>query len=303
MKNTIILILAAAMVLSLAACSLSSAQEPYYEEPVITTSQTAEPETEDSQVVNPVVEYSSLEEANAVLGTSLSLLGGSEEAFAVINEETAQYTFTKNGVPFTYRANPYTYEDISGLYLEDGLAFDNFHPGNDEPFHYLCNDQYKIGRWFTTSQTQYVLAAEDNGSLSEEDFLAMVLECQKVTGLMKSNEYYDNLAGSYYDDNGHNATMEVVSCGYEGVIITVLWNNSAATKDCWTMDAQIDDATGLLAYSDCLHQLITFAEDGSETRETLEENIAGYFSYDEETGHLLWTGAEEGCEEAVFILY
>lgn len=134
-----------------------------------------EPAEEQVGIANPIVEYDTLDEINAMVGSELAEPDAdelSDVSYTVIDGAIAQYQFTTDGVCYTYRAAQDPEEDISGVYSGEGLLIDNL---DDEG--YAADEQGKIFAWTVEKDgaiLQYVLYAEDGGALSEDEFKAVV---------------------------------------------------------------------------------------------------------------------------------
>lgn len=78
------------------------------------------------------------------------------------------------------------------------------------------------------------------------------------------------------------------------------WSESAFADNEWLMTAAITE-DGMLSYSDCCHNRIVTAEDGTVTELAADVIPTGYFEV--RNGALLWTGAAEvTCRDCVFEL-
>lgn len=193
-KKLIALLLAAVLVVSLAACSKSeqtdaqptgsASEEQNTADVQEKSAEKEEKEDEDgnSQIVNPIVEYDSLEAINAELGVNLctaGVMGVTDESYAIINcgsYKIAQYKFCVNGYSYCFRAASTT-EDISGIYGAEDTIFADKTENTDET---VILDDTKAARWFTIDG-QYVLSIIDEGTMSEETFAGVVEEFKTGT--------------------------------------------------------------------------------------------------------------------------
>lgn len=131
-------------------------------------------------MVNPWEDLESLEALNEKAGTNLAkppVMGVSDEAFRYLNAEVpmAEYKFCVNGIPYFIRTSA-TLDDISGIYTDNGTAFASADPEIDR----VMLDEYKLFRWFST-EGQFVICANDNGQLTEEQFIGI---CEELKGLI-----------------------------------------------------------------------------------------------------------------------
>ena len=137
--------------------------------------ETAEKEADEEVVglANPMTEVSSLEDINNEIGSTLvtpGVMGVTDEKFYIIDAGTdfkiGEYRFTVNGVGYSFRCGADYETDISGVWFEDATAYEGHKVGELD---YVSNDEYKLGRWADVN-CQYILMAQDNGSLDEELF-------------------------------------------------------------------------------------------------------------------------------------
>ncbi len=283
MKKIISIVLVMAMVLAFAACGKK-------EEPA-------------ANIANPVTEYSSLEEINAVVASNMvgpGVMGVSDESFCVIDTDPkiAQYKFSVNGHEYCYRASA-ALDDISGVYVDDSTLFAVLAEGAEAN---IATDSYYGARWYTID-CQYCLTTESK-DLTAEQFSAIAEELKDLALPLSLANLPANseLIGSYEDSFSQRAVLEITAIdGSDKVRAVVVWGSSAFERDTWTMTCGFSE-DGLFSYSDGLHERITCAESGEETVETLEENQIGFFNYDAEAKTLSWTGAaDEDCQPCVFV--
>ena len=130
MKKIILTALALTLALSLAACGKNETGTPTTDAPTdaVTADETEAGDTGLAGIANPMVEYASLDEINEKAGTAIALPEGTaveDEQFFVISENLAEYRFTLDGIEYTVRGAAEDGTDISGLYTENGTAFEN----------------------------------------------------------------------------------------------------------------------------------------------------------------------------------
>ncbi len=302
MKKTALTLLALLTAASLCACTANRQEQP-------TPDADGQPEVQEEQegqfagMVNPITEYESLDEINAIVGGKLirpGVMGLSDEAFRIIDAgdmKIAEYDFTVNGVAYTMR-NASVLKDISGYYVDGGTAFGD-EPAEDVETLYL--DEAKLCRWYTLDG-QYVLMAKDEGVLTEDQFNGICEEMRMLTAVgltdAEKQDIYAGLAGSYQDSVGQRAVL--VAEETEGALkISVTWSDSATEMTEWNMTATMGE-DGLLSYDDCVRSNIVFDEAGDGTVETVYENGIGFFGVSE-NAELVWNGAQdEECQECVF---
>ena len=302
MKKFVIMLLAAAMLLTLCACAGAPAAQNT-EEPAAEPVSEETPEPAFAGMPNPMTEYDTIEEVNNILGGKLcrpGVMGVEETGCYVINcgdFQIGQYNFTVNGMEYCFRFSPVVDRDISGVYVGEGTAFsDAFSPETE----YASTSDEKLSRWFNLDG-QYILNVKDNGSMEQETFESITEEMiYMTTPGMNGDElaaYYAGLAGSYADSYSQRAMMEV-EAGTDSIKIVVHWANSAAEFVRWTMNASRAE-DGLLYYTDCLCETVSTDENGVESVTEEYSGGSGYFGENE--GVLFWNGAEdESCRECRF---
>ena len=253
---------------------------------------------------NPMHEYTSLEEINTAVGCNLchpAVMGVTDEKFFVIEGSefhVAEYFFSLNGISYTFRSAPVAYRDISGYYTGDGTAFSD---ETSDQIEFFSDEEAKLSRWFNI-EGQYVLMAKDNGQMDQETFEMISEELSQMTNPALSESdmelYYASLEGQYYDSWSQRAGAEITANGDKSITIVVEWSSSAWELDRWTMHASRSE-DGLLYYTDCIRETVTYSESGEETSVTDEFPAEGYFG--ESEGKLYWNGAgDEQCAQCVF---
>jgi len=317
MKKMLALILALILVFSLSACGAKrEAVLPDPDAPDTAETPAASgsdlPELPASNgdlpaagVANPVVQYETLEEINAITGGRLctpAVMGTSDCSYCTINHGDsllAQECFTVNGTEYTFRFSPVMDEDISGIYTGEATAFAGLVPSDE--LQYAEGKGFKAARWFTIDG-QYVLSVNDGGSMEKDTFLAIAEELRERTlpGMSEGERTaaYADLAGFYTDAASGRATAEVTANGSEGVTVTVHWSSSAFEYTQWVMEAAFTE-DGLLSYPEEQHSVITTNADGEPSEIVLDPAGSGWF--DVVDGKLLWSGADdENCRNCVF---
>ena len=176
MKKSILFAVLAALLLGLAACGAPAAETPEITE--------QEPEVIPG-VPNPMVQYDTLDDINGLVGSRLcapGVMGVTDKAYFVINTgdgKMAEEQFTVAGNKYNFRCAPVDDRDISGLWIGDGgTAFEGMEPSDE--IQYAESDSCKAARWFT-KDGQYVLSVNDEGRLTEDDFLAVAGELRAGT--------------------------------------------------------------------------------------------------------------------------
>lgn len=166
MKKSIVLLIVCLLALALCACSAPAEEAA------------EEAAEETAGLANPVTEYGSLSEINEIAQGKLArpaTMGVTDESYKIIDAgdyQIAEYDFSVNGTPYTYRfANGIT-EDISGIYAEGGALFADEASDSDQIKEF---EGGKAVRHFTLDG-QYVLTVMDDGALSADDFQAIADE-------------------------------------------------------------------------------------------------------------------------------
>ena len=82
---------------------------------------------QESNMVNPVVEYKSLDEINKKLSINLVDIkesgNVSEERFSIIDDKIGEYSFVIDGYDICFRSSKALQEDISGVYVDGKPTF------------------------------------------------------------------------------------------------------------------------------------------------------------------------------------
>lgn len=257
----------------------------------------------NTDMENPMTEYSALYEINEVTGMHLTepiCLGMlSDEKFFVIDNgeyKIAEYQFTNNNVKYTYRACSNFENDISGVYEGDGLLIDKVDENG-----IAVSDTGKIATW-TTTDGKYVIYAEDNGQLDYDEFYVLKDELAyfSVPYNTEAPALYARIEGNYADTVSGRAYGTLENYG-DCVQIYIHWADSASVDVFWSMTAKLGETDGLLNYNDCV-KIITEYDENGEIVSTTPEQIdpSGYFSIDENDA-LHWDGAaEENCRSCIF---
>lgn len=277
MKKVLFVLLALAMSLQFAAC----VAEEKADQPI--------------GMPNPVVEYDSIEEINALTGVSLmrpSVMGVTNERFSVINNTIAQYVCEINGMEWTFRGAYLTDEDISGMYNEHN----EFSPNQDFG---LYTNEFYLERFFDGDR-QYTIVAENPVSEDGEEYLgedAFMDICMELESIQKQH-IDDALVGDYQDMISQRATAYVERHG-DVYNISVNWSDSDSELTCWTMyDAVMENDR--LSYRGEEIGRYTYDEEGEAiSNDVTMSNNLGFFEVKD--GMLYWTGAaREECRACVF---
>ncbi len=281
MKKFLAITLCLAMILSFAACGKKEADEPV---------------VGGDGTTWDCVEYETLEELNAVFNTKLcapGVMGVTDTFYAVIGGNIAEYKFTVNSYECTFRATPDYDFDPSGVYLENGTAFQGIMPSDETQ--YAESEDCKLARW-ATIDAQYVFCINDNKGMEQATFESVADELKQMTKPgttdAEAQAIYEELAGAYQDRVSQRATATVTAMdGF--VYIDVTWGNSADETMEWTMTATLAE-DGLLVYND--EKCETFK---GETATVNYENAEGFFAPGKDG--LYWTGAAtESCQSCIF---
>ena len=142
---------------------------------------------QQASLPNPIKEYGSLEEINELTHGHLmhpAVMGVADERFSVIDcgeYRIAQYNYTVNGIPYTYRFSPSVVSDISGIYDDGGTLFGSEIKNEVKEF-----SGGKAYRFFNTDG-QYVLTAQDDGALSLDTFQMIAQEQENLASMGSEN--------------------------------------------------------------------------------------------------------------------
>lgn len=289
MKKILTIILVLAMILSFGACGKESASD----------------KGKSSGMENPMTTYTSLEDINKQYNVHLmkpAIAGVSNESFYGIDSEqfgVAEYDFTAGGYNYCFRATADTFDDISGIYGDNGTIFYTEAQGEPEEDMMVIRDDLKAARWFI-GEKQYVFSVNDNGEMEEETFKNIVAEMKALSD-DRAASGIENFVGSYYDSYSQRASLDITANDDETLHLLVSWGSSASETDQWKMNATYTP-DGALYYTDGVHSRIVFPDDPNAKEEitVIEENQIGSFTVFDD-GQIAWMGAtDEDCKECVF---
>ncbi len=210
MKKSLVLFSTCVLAMGLAGCSSSKAEETTVatsatsvaetttadtEAVTETTEEITKDSSEDTEtvgMVNPMVEYGSLEEVNEILGGAMckpAVMGVTEEQFWTIDcgEQgmLGQYCCKVNGTGYMMRFSPNQIGDITGVYTDDGNTVYG-EPG-DQAIEYADDSGILFARWFTIDG-QYVLECESNEITTEVfEGIAEELYLQTLNNALNQN--------------------------------------------------------------------------------------------------------------------
>lgn len=288
MKKYLAILLALVMMLSMAACGEKKQEQPL-----------------GPGAESPITEMGSLEELNNELGLRLAgpgVMGVTDNYYNIVDCEEfkiAEYGFTVNGYECVFRGSPIYDHDISGVYLEKGLAYE----GKDvtDEIDYVFSGEYKLGRWATIDGQYVFLLLDPNKDMDEDTFKSIAEELKYLANPGNLNGDLAAYVGSYADSYSQRAVADV-TLAEDGLLhILVHWGSSAWESVNWEMNATLTE-DGLLSYYDETKTNIVFKEDGTEEYTVVYEGQEGFFAPSE--GKLEWTGAyEEDCRSCVFEMY
>ena len=168
------------VLLMLCSCGNKAQQEEIKDEP-----QNKQEEIIGGNTINPMTEYTSLDEVNNLLHGKLGhpgVMGIDDEKFFIVNSgdlQIGEYDFTINGnkccMRFCDRAT--ADEDISGIYVDGKPAFPSETKKGDIEYNKL--DDTRVARWLNMDG-QYSFAYT-NAECDEEAFIAIAEELLIVT--------------------------------------------------------------------------------------------------------------------------
>ncbi len=242
---------------------------------------------------NPVVPYSSLEEINQIAGVHLMhvpAMGVSDEAYYVIDNTIASYTFNFGGYEYTFRGSAKTDNDVSGIYIDSKEAF----PKYDEKYA-VNRDAECIASRFILDGKQYTLTVHDNGAMKTEEFELLVAEMKSVILSDLSSSAYTDLCGDYSDSYSKRASGRIELADKDQLQIRITWGSSAFMTDIWNIFPTLEEKKLTYTAENIVH---TRVENGVTT--TIEDSVAGYFEITDEG--ILWTGSGvENTEKIVLV--
>ena len=250
-------------------------------------------------LANPVVEYDSLEEINDEIGICLvhpGVMGVTDESFAVISGEIAQYKYTLAGYEYCARGSKNQLEDISGIYMNGATAFE----GNTEDFAYAGDSEIKACRFYCGG-AQYVVSVTDNGEITEDNFRDNCEEIRNTMVSLLTGEEYSALVGEYQDEYSQRATASVKLFDKDLLEIDIQWSSSAFEYEEWFIRGKIENGRVCYGEDDITHTKYIFSDDtaSSHGTEITDDRREGYFEID--NGKLKWTGAgDDSLTQCVF---
>lgn len=263
------------MLVAISLCACSAKQEA------------VEPKQEESiGMKNPMVEYKSLDEINAKVGSNLikpGVMGVSDEKFFVVDENLADYRFTLNGLEYSFRASKDLNQDISGIYVDGKSMFEN---GTNSTY----SDSQYHGFNFVVDDVQYTFTVKDNGQLDDEQFANITDEIFNTVCMDVSDSAVNSLIGEYMDSYSQRAKANISFAGKNMVLINISWSNSVNNADEWTIIATYNNGKLEYGMGDITHLNVTYKEDGSvDNTLTANDAIPGYFEVIDEK--VCWTGS------------
>lgn len=224
-------------------------------------------------LANPMVDYNSLDEINEIAGVNIvhpGVMGVTDESFSVISGKIAQYRFTLAGYDYCFRASKTLNEEISGIYINGGLAFE----GCTSDYAITGDDTCHACR-FIVDNTQYIFSVLDNGLISDNDFDSQCVEIRNTVISSVSDDAYLKLVGSYQDIVSERATAEVKFADKNLLSITVEWASSAEEGDTWQVFASIDEEEDDLLVYDM--QSIAHYRHSAGNSFAVNDCVPGYF--------------------------
>jgi len=257
-------------------------------------------EEQKTEIPNPTTEYASLEEINEITHGRLAhpaVMGVTDEKFSVIDcgdYKIAQYDYSVNGIPYTFRFSDYVEDDISGIYEGGALLFGKEIAEEVKEF-----EGGKAARFFTTDG-QYVLTAKDNGALELETFKGIADEQHRIVGDYGEAEgMAAQFVGDWHEQIAGRGMM-TVTAENEKLHFSARWAGSYKDAYVWEFDGEVG-ADGKIEYKDGLRQLMEYDETGAATEKERKEDNSGVIWLDGE-GNIVWQDNDsEGSEPAVFV--
>lgn len=261
-----------------------------------------------SSVVSPVKYYDSLDAMNKAAGTLLQhpgVMGVTNERFAVISgaDVIAEYSYDVAGTTYTLRCSPTSLTDISGVYVDGKLAFEDREIPDGIDYVYT-NDCY-LARWFRV-EGQFVLSANVHKDYTKETFTAVSEEIQMVNAIQSEAdgdemiEYFDPyaLVGDYADKVSQRATMNIkYNKDKNEFDVVISWGNSAFETMQWDMTARDDGNVNFLSYNNCQCKTITYPDNGKEVEKVVYKDKSGILLVNED---MTITWIDDNEEEHIF---
>ena len=97
-------------------------------------------------------------------------------------------------------------------------------------------------------------------------------------------------------------TVRIQATSDDEAEILIQWGNSAWQSVEWSMTAAYHPDSNTFTYADAVKTLVTYTDEGEETREVMSENGSGTFRMGEDKT-MRWDDAEENAGEDMVFVY
>ena len=142
-------------------------------------------------------------------------------------------------------------------------------------------------------ETSEETTTETTTEALKEDFKKEDSKNEDSSGTDLSNVDFN---GDYVESVAGRGVMTITMEG-DSYCVEINWSSSAAEKSRWLFHGNFD-ANGVMTYTDCYKQNITFDEEGNDT--TVEQYTGGSGSITYKDGKITWQDDQEnvadGCE-------
>lgn len=159
---------------------------------------------------------------------------------------------------------------LAGIILMSTLAFQLVACGSAE----VANAEGVSVEAVTETESEQKETAESGSSTAAEETSVEEVSAESKTTeeAPKENDAEtktNDFCGQYYAGKGN---LSITDKGDGNYLIEVIWQNSMAVYDQWTMNAKYDDASKTLTYSDCEKHEYTLKDNGEIDTDVTEYN-------------------------------
>ena len=238
----------------------------------------------EEEVENPIKQYSSLEEINKIAGVCLvspEFSGKKNEKYYMIDNNTASYVFELDGYQYCMRGTKDTKNDMSGIFKNSVPLFDE----NSDMIAKEEAEGYKVYRTILGNK-QYIFEVHDEGKIDDETFDNQFEQVYDQIIYESSISDVKAMIGDYQDSVSQRAMLKVSLIDVNVFQFDITWSSSATEYDEWIVIVPAKDVK--LDYDKIDHYRVTCQENGTESRENLDDYLPGYFKT--EDGKIYWTG-------------
>ena len=148
----------------------------------------------------------------------------------------------------------------------------------------------------TEAQTTEAAASTTTAAQTTEAAASTTAAQTEPTIAVRTAEDY---AGTYGEGR---CTVRIQATSDDEAEILIQWGDSAWQSVEWKMTAAYHPDSDTFTYADAVKTLVTYTDEGEETREVLSENGSGTFRMGEDKT-MRWEDAEENAGEDMVFVY